>query len=220
MRPPVMVFTDFDGTMTERDTLVAIAAAFLEPAVREALDRRFEAEAELRLWELIDASLVGCERSLDEAIAHALAHVPFDPGFAPFSAALARAGVPLTIVSAGVHELIAAYLAREGLTSLPIRANRARPLPTGGFGLTPEDPTCPTGVDKALILKEAKAAGHLTIFIGDGLSDRLAVAEADVVFAKAGLARYCAQRGVPHTPFSSFAELWEPISALLGAAAR
>lgn len=209
-----MVFTDFDGTMTEHDTLVAIAAAFIEPEARAALNRRFETEGHERLWELIDLSLSNTGASLEAAIAHALEHVPFDPGFAPFSAALAEAGVPLTIVSAGVHELIAAYLGREGL-SLPIRANRARPLPTGGFGLTPEDPGCPTGVDKAAILREAKAAGYTTVFIGDGFSDRQAVVEADVVFAKKPLARYCAECDVPHTLFSRFSELWPPLSALL-----
>jgi 2-hydroxy-3-keto-5-methylthiopentenyl-1-phosphate phosphatase len=51
------------------------------------------------------------------------------------------------------------------------------------------------------------------VLVGDGTSDRKAAALADIVFAKDGLARWCAQFAVP---FSPFACLDDVRTALLG----
>jgi 2-hydroxy-3-keto-5-methylthiopentenyl-1-phosphate phosphatase len=48
-------------------------------------------------------------------------------------------------------------------------------------------------------------AGATTVFVGDGLSDRYAVAEADIVFAKKSLARYCAEQGIAYHAYESLA---------------
>lgn len=45
------------------------------------------------------------------------------------------------------------------------------------------------------------------IFVGDGLSDRYAVESADLVFAKDGLASYCTERSIEHTPYQNLGEV-------------
>jgi 2-hydroxy-3-keto-5-methylthiopentenyl-1-phosphate phosphatase len=45
------------------------------------------------------------------------------------------------------------------------------------------------------------------IFIGDGFSDRFAIELSDVVFAKRQLLAYCRERGIPCTPFETFADI-------------
>lgn len=204
MPRPVSVYTDFDGTITLDDCNDALVARFLGPVRRVQYDQAFTA-GEMVLWRLLDASLRACEVPLPEAIAYLRAHVRIDPGFAPFDAWCRARGIPLAVVSAGTEQVVRAFLAGEGL-ELPITANRAYPCDPG-FGLAPADEACPTGVDKAAVLLAARARGELTVFVGDGFSDRLAAPHADLVYAKAGLAKWCAKQGLAHVPFTGFAEV-------------
>jgi len=45
------------------------------------------------------------------------------------------------------------------------------------------------------------------IFVGDGLSDRYAVESADLVFAKDGLAAYCTEQLIEHTPYQTLGDV-------------
>ena len=45
------------------------------------------------------------------------------------------------------------------------------------------------------------------IFVGDGLSDRYAVESADLVFAKDGLASYCTEQSIEHTPYQNLGDV-------------
>jgi 2-hydroxy-3-keto-5-methylthiopentenyl-1-phosphate phosphatase len=53
--------------------------------------------------------------------------------------------------------------------------------------------------------------------VGDGFSDRLAAPEADLVFAKRGmaLATYCLKRDIPFVPFQRFSEVQADLEARL-----
>ena len=48
----------------------------------------------------------------------------------------------------------------------------------------------------------------LAIYVGDGLSDRCASKEADVVFAKGQLKDYLKKEGVPHIPFDGLKDVY------------
>ncbi|MEB3222591.1 MAG: HAD-IB family phosphatase [Candidatus Sericytochromatia bacterium] len=211
---PVVILCDFDGTVTLRDSNDALVEHFVGAARRLAFDRRVR-DHRAPLWQVLDEALQACNVSLEVALAHLLAHVPLDPDFAAFSRWCEGQGWPVRIVSAGVHEVIAAFLAREGL-EVPIAANRARLL-EGCFGLVPADPTCPTGVDKAGIVQACRAAGAFTVFLGDGMSDRLAVPHADLVLAKGQLAAYCAHKGLAHVAFPHFSWVRSQLEALVQA---
>ena len=65
------------------------------------------------------------------------------------------------------------------------------------------------GFDGASMGEIARAAGHTTVYIGDGISDFDAAHEADRCFAKAGraLEAYCRTRGIACTSFESFAQI-------------
>ena len=65
----------------------------------------------------------------------------------------------------------------------------------------------PWGHDKGAALQMARQAGYATVFAGDGLSDRRAAVEADLVFAKAGLARFCAAESIPFEEFKDFSQV-------------
>lgn len=213
MRPAI--FTDFDGTITTRDSLDALVDHYIGAEGRAQYDRLF-LEGEQALWQVLDTSLKACDVPLEAALRFLHAHVAIDPTFAPFHRWCEGRGIPMAVVSAGVYEIVQAFLSAAGL-QLPIEANRAACGSTC-FGLTPQEADCPTGVDKGGIVRRARAEGHYTIFIGDGFSDRLAVGEADLVYAKAGLARYCAKRALPFVPFDSFADVQADLEKRLATA--
>jgi 2-hydroxy-3-keto-5-methylthiopentenyl-1-phosphate phosphatase len=54
-----------------------------------------------------------------------------------------------------------------------------------------------------------------SFFAGDGLSDRYAATSADVVFAKASLAAFCADQGIPHTQFETLGQIATQLDDLL-----
>ena len=56
------------------------------------------------------------------------------------------------------------------------------------------------------MVREARGRGPV-VFIGNGLSDRCAVGEADWIFAKEYFAAYCAERGAAYTEFHTFTDL-------------
>jgi 2-hydroxy-3-keto-5-methylthiopentenyl-1-phosphate phosphatase len=198
------VFSDFDGTITRRDCMDALADAYIGREARRRYDALFM-KGECHLWQALDTSLQACGVPLEEAIGFLLGTVELDPSFGRFHAWCRRAGVPLEIVSAGLFEVIQSFLAHAEL-SAPILANRAAPR-AGCFGLAPLAADCPTGVDKAARVREARALGRTVAFVGDGFSDRWAAPEADLVYAKSGLARYCEAKGLAYVPFESFSDV-------------
>jgi 2-hydroxy-3-keto-5-methylthiopentenyl-1-phosphate phosphatase len=65
------------------------------------------------------------------------------------------------------------------------------------------------GHDKAARVRAARDAGARTVYVGDGISDFAGALEAEQRFAKKdrALERYCRERGVSCTSFSSFDEI-------------
>ena len=126
---------DFDGTVTERDTLDIVLERFGDAEVYERAEAELDA-GRMTLNEVISAEFATVTAPLDEVVAYVVEHARVRPGFAE----LARARHPL-VVSSGFHELIEPVLEREGvLDAVELRANRvdARPdgwqraLPRGG----------------------------------------------------------------------------------------
>src|ERR1044071_4592864 len=117
---------DFDGTVTERDTLDLVLERFGDVGVYERAEAELEA-GRMTLNGVIAAEFASVAAPLDEVVAYLLEHARFRPGFAE----LARARRPL-IVSSGFHELIEPLLEREGvLDAVELRANRVAARPDG-----------------------------------------------------------------------------------------
>lgn len=203
------VFLDFDGTITTADTGVHVLERFADPAWR-AIDAEYaRGGIPSRVCLLDEWDLLPHDR--DRLVA-AAAEVPLDPGFEPLVAALRAAGAEVRIVSDGfgltVHEV-------GGALGIPVLANRVD-WTTGRLEFPFEDRCCACsscGTCKQAPIKDAARAGRTTVLVGDGTSDRKAALLADLVFAKAGLARWCAHNDVAFTPFETLADVH---AALLG----
>jgi 2-hydroxy-3-keto-5-methylthiopentenyl-1-phosphate phosphatase len=199
----VRFVVDWDGTVTERDTLVAVVARFGDRKVLEQAEAALGSR--LTLHEVIQAEVATISATLEAITDHVVQSVRLRAGFREF----ARRHRP-TIVSAGFHELIDPVLAREGV-ELEVRANR---LERAGdswrarFRDTSHCDTCGEPCKRATVLD-----GGPVTFVGDGLSDRCAALAADRVFARDGLAHWLDEQGAAYERWTDFDELSRTIAA-------
>jgi 2-hydroxy-3-keto-5-methylthiopentenyl-1-phosphate phosphatase len=195
----VRLVLDWDGTVTERDTLDLVLERFADAEVYERLEAELEA-GRLTLNEVIAAEFAMVTAPLDEVVAHVIEHARVRAGFAE----LARARHPL-VVSSGFHELIEPVLEREGvLDAVELRANRVDARPNGWRVHFRVAETCEVCGEPC---KRADLPSGEVVFAGDGHSDYCASLAAGRVFATGGLARWLESRGVAFAPLTDFYKL-------------
>jgi len=215
MATPIRIFCDFDGTVAQEDVGDLLFSTFAPEAwngpIREAIERwkrgelnsRYVLEQECRLTRITPEELI---RFSDQQ--------KLDPYFPEFAAYCQTRNIPVVILSDGLDFYIRRILSNYGLAHLEVRANRLIFL--NGDRIAPEFPywkhTCGLcGNCKGYHLRESRKEGERVVHIGDALSDRCAVREADLIFAKPELAEYCQQHGIPYIPFQSFKDVLEEI---------
>jgi 2-hydroxy-3-keto-5-methylthiopentenyl-1-phosphate phosphatase len=195
----VQLVLDWDGTITERDTLDIVLERFGDAEIYERVEAELDA-GRMTLNEVIAAEFLTVSASREEVLAHVLEHTRVRPGFAE----LARARRPL-VVSSGFHELIEPVLEREGvLDAVELRANRVEARPDGWrvqFRVAEACAVCGEPCKRG-DLPDGEVA-----YAGDGHSDYCASLAAARVFATGGLARWLESRGVAFAPLTDFYKL-------------
>ena len=200
------VFIDFDNTITQFDVVDRLLERF---AVNDAW-RAFEAE-----WQ---AGRIGSQLCLERQLACVnvtardlksfLVAVPLDSHFKRLLALCRRHGVPPVIVSDGFASFIRAILEAHRVTGLTVHANEVQ---LAGQRLVPSFPYvdgCPRCAHcKKLHVLQGRAAGRITVYIGDGLSDVCPAQHADLVFAKASLLEACRASHIPCVPFTTLGDV-------------
>jgi 2,3-diketo-5-methylthio-1-phosphopentane phosphatase len=206
------IFSDFDGTITEKDTLIFLTTNLGGGPEMVAAIGRLIREGKISLREGIAAEMRSIRRPFAEAVKLLCEQVRIDAGFVPLARWCEEKGIPLTVLSAGFHQFIDLFLPRGQFPQLEILANNIRPNEEVGWQCEFRDQT-PWGHDKAQALKEARRRGEYVIFIGDGLSDRGAAEAADEVFAKHSLADYCRERGINCHEYRTFDEILKQLQS-------
>ena len=195
------LIVDWDGTVTVEDTLILALREFgdwesyLDAAA--ALKR-----GEITLHEEIRRDAETITRPIEEVTEWLVANLELRPGLHE----LAKAHRP-TIVSSNFRQLIEPILDREGL-ELEVRANEVAWHPDGWRATFRNGDACGTCGEpcKRADVTSADAIGML-VYVGDGYSDRCAAQAADRIFARDGLARYLAARGVTFEPFDDLRDV-------------
>ncbi len=204
----IRIFSDFDGTVTQQDTLVYLLDRYAGP---DWLTIEDQVEAGTLSEEAgLQAEIALLSVPWEEARDAVLTHVPVDPGFAPFTTWCRERQWPLALLSGGLEPLIRAVLEREGLGDLVLRANGLEFDPDGRWRVVPADsPRIRARCNhcKTWHLAGAARAGATIIYVGDGCTDRCPAEQADLVFAKDGLLRWCRERDIPCRPFDSFGDI-------------
>lgn len=200
------IFSDFDGTITETDTLVFLATQLGGGAQMVQAMGRLVKEGQITLRDCIAGEMRSIRRPFAEAVELLRANVQVDPGFTPFVRWCESQKIPLTILSAGFREIIDLFISPPEFPGLEILSNHLNPDEQKGWQCVFRDQT-DYGHDKTVAVKEAQRRGFATVFIGDGLSDRAPAEIADEVFAKPRLAEYCRERNIRCHEFETFDEV-------------
>ncbi len=193
---------DWDGTVTEVDSLHMVLERFGDPDVYRAAEESLHRGLTLR--EVISLELETITASLEEVVAWLLGNVQVRRGLSE----LAEHNDPL-IVSAGFHELIEPVLVREDVRPRVV-ANTLLADPAGWVAQFRPAPVC--SVCGEHCKRDAVAGLGPFVFVGDGISDRCVALAASRVFARAGLAAWLDERAVQYEPFADFVDVAERLA--------
>lgn len=213
---PLVVVSDFDGTITQKDLVVALTTWAHPPnqALVEAINRQ-----EVGLKEGLDRLFAQLPSHRKEEYRHFLARTAMlRPGFSRALAWMKFHNVPFYVASNGLDFIVEPLL--DGLVPLDhifsnqavfsrsfITINWARPCQppcVGGCGL------CKTSVIEDLRRKHQAPV----VLVGDGVTDWPASAHADYVIARSRLADLLTRDGRPYQPFDSFDDVIQIIAGL------
>ena len=188
---------DWDGTVTERDSLHMIIERFGDPHAYHALEE--ELGRSLTLDEVIAREMATITEPLEEVVAWMRRHVRVRAGLRE----LVEQHDPL-IVSAGFHETIEPILEREGVRARVV-ANHVTAGPTGWRATFADGPTCEVCGERCK--RGAVSSLGPFAYAGDGVSDRCISLLAERRFARNGLAAWLDGQGVGYERFSDLHDL-------------
>ncbi len=219
LRPGDIVMSDFDGTITLKDTgWVVFDTLELEEAWEWEYRWRDGEISSMEClqgqWDLVDVSA--------EELAALMDTVALDERFPEFVARARAAGAEVVVASDGLSLYLDAMLvrlgfevldedpapgvAREGITRY---VNKATLTDDGVKIEFPHmNTTCTLcGNCKQSHLWRLRLAYERVIYIGDGYSDRCPAMNSDIVFAKNHLAEYLDEHEMPYQPFERFEDV-------------
>ena len=191
------IFTDFDGTITDRDSIVLLVQEFGGgDGYRRDLLSEFEAGT-LSAAEVIAEEIASVDASWDEVATCLQQKVRVDPTFPGFVNWCREFSIPLCVVSSGLEQIIDFMIGDLGV---PVVAHTARiDGRSWRYFRRPES-------EKESVVRAAGESDEVT-FIGDGISDICVLPHVDRVFAKRYLAKYCRKRGIDYFPYDTFQEV-------------
>jgi 2-hydroxy-3-keto-5-methylthiopentenyl-1-phosphate phosphatase len=195
------LIVDWDGTITERDSLLMVLEQFGDWAECERLGEDLFA-GKITLREEIERQFATVHAPKDEVVAWVVENVRVRQGLPEL------AQLQPVVVSSGFHELIDPVLEREGV-SLDLQANRIEASPDGWRPVWRELPVC--SICGQPCKRSSFPPNGEVVYVGDGYSDRCGALAADRIFARRGLAAYLDELG---TAYERFDDLTEIVTAL------
>ena len=193
------VVLDWDGTVTEEDTLHLLLLEF----------------GDRGLYERVEVELLGGRMSYRDLMETEMRTIRVPLATARdflLERARLRAGLhelaqahDVLILSSGFAELIEPLLARAGVDAA-VAANGLDPRPDGWRIRWRDEAQCTHCGDLCKRGGLPRADGPV-VYVGDGYSDRCAALAADRVFARDGLAVYLEREGVAFEPFDDLEDV-------------
>ncbi|NGQ95230.1 2-hydroxy-3-keto-5-methylthiopentenyl-1-phosphate phosphatase [Brevibacillus sp. SYP-B805] len=206
MSRKLVLFCDFDGTITEKDNIVAIMRRFAPPEWEALTEQILGQKISVRegvgkLFSLLPSALK------DEITRFIVQEARIRPGFAEFVRFCDERGIELLITSGGIDFFVDPILAPFNLRG-PIYCNGSD---FSGETITitwPHacDEHCHNdcGMCKTTIIRRYDPDTCFRVVIGDSITDLAGAKIADFVIARSFLEKKCAELGLPYKPFATF----------------
>jgi 2-hydroxy-3-keto-5-methylthiopentenyl-1-phosphate phosphatase len=213
-----VIFCDFDGTVTEKDNIIAIMNEFAPDGwdeIKEAvLDRTISIrEGVGKMFSLLPVGLK------TEIIEFALRNAKIRAGFQDFLDYASEEGIPVYIVSGGIDFFIEPIIQQFG----PLAGVYCNSSDFSGETIKIEwpnscDDQCSNdcGCCKPSIMRKLEKSGTYKIVIGDSVTDLEAAKKADLVLARDYLKEKCEEWEIEHRPFETFYDCIEALKTETG----
>lgn len=196
----LVVFFDFDNTITTRDILDDILVRFSRDDRWRGLEEEWE-RGDIGSRACLRGQLEGVRISKDELDKYLLT-VEIDPYFKKLLGLLKSVKSRAVIVTDNFDYILRKVLKNNGISSIEAYANA---LKIDGDRLNATFPltnaSCgDCGHCKKTSLVKRLGRRDLSAYVGDGRSDICAARQADMVFAKDYLKQYFKDNKLPHIP--------------------
>ena len=204
----ICVVTDFDGTITVKDTLYN----FFEDYAAEEWTKveQYWTDGKISSKECLLQEFALVQNLSKKLVKTFLEKVEIDKYFKDFYDFVNSQNIDVYIVSDGVDYFIEAILKKFGVENIKVVSNHGE-FKDNVFYLTfPNDnPHClkDSGTCKCAVVNELKNSYKKVIYIGDGVSDYCVADKADIIFAKKRLLEYCMKTSIPHIPYLNFKDV-------------
>ena len=201
----LMVFLDFDNTITSLDVLDAVIGKFSIDEKWMAYEEAWK-EGKIGSRDCLEAQLKSVRVSRKD-LASYVREIPLDPFFLKLLWILDHRQIPFVIVSDSFTFIIKTILLHHGVRRIKIFANELR-FQKGR--LIPLFPHHSKDCRRCAHCKKIHVLAHkdqTTIYVGDGLSDVCPALVSDLVFAKDTLASHLEAEGKSHTAFRDLGDV-------------
>ncbi len=207
----IHLITDFDGTITDRDTLEFLLDRYGSPEW-VAIENQVEQD-KISVDEAFQQQMALMRVSMEEARATLDGGIMVDRTFKDCTEAIIHAGGRVSIVSAGFREIIE-YMLRDKIpdgvavhaNSLEVTDGRWRVIPSPSPKIRGLCTHC-----KRYWVEQAKAAGDFVVYAGNGYTDRCPAEAAHRVYARDVLWDHRIRLGLDTERLTDFAELWQDL---------
>ena len=204
MKSSRVVFCDFDGTITSRDTFVSMLEKFAPEIAAKLLPAIFRREITLK--EGIYRTLGAISATYYPEIIEYMAYQPIRPGLSEFLQFLHRSQVPFVVISGGLTDMVNAVLKRQQLTKY------VTAIYAGEVDTTREFLRVYSTIESELELVAkaqvmAKYSAVEKIAIGDSVTDINMALAAELVFARDRLMQYLDIENKPYIQWENFYDI-------------
>jgi len=212
----LVLFCDFDGTITEKDNIVAIMRRFAPPGWEEVTEKILGQKISIqegvgKLFQMLPSSLK------QEIIDFIVEEAKIRPGFAEFVQFCEEENIELLITSGGIDFFVEPILAPFQLKN-EIYCNSSdftgeRILITWPHSC---DEHCSNncGMCKTSIIRRYDPDSYYRIVIGDSITDLAGAKIADFVIARSLLEKKCEELHLPYQPFTTFFDVIDTLRTL------
>ncbi|MEK4086246.1 2-hydroxy-3-keto-5-methylthiopentenyl-1-phosphate phosphatase [Psychrobacillus sp. FSL K6-1415] len=215
----LVVFCDFDGTITNQDNIMAIMEKFAPPEWTPIKEDILSQRISIRDGVAKMFSLLPIE-SKDEIISFVLEQAVIRDGFSEFVSFTKNHNIPLYIVSGGidffVHELLEPFRPFAGVycnvsdfskdtIHIEFPHSCDEQCTSQGCGC------CKPSIIRTLLDQEA-----MSVVIGDSITDLEAAKLGDIIIARDFLIEKCEELNIPYEPFENFHDVIDIMNARLG----
>jgi len=215
----LVIFCDFDGTITTQDNIISIMKQFAPPEYLPIKENILGQKQSIRegvneMFALLPVSLK------DQITSFLLEQAQIREGFAEFVSYTKQNNIPLYIVSGGIDFFVNPMLEPFGPFS-GVYCNQSDFLGDTIQIHFPHgcDEQCTNqgcGCCKPSIIRRLQGSDAFSVVIGDSITDLEAAKLADIVIARDFLIEKCRELHIPYEPFESFHDVINIVNAKLG----